>query len=157
MRQPALSGPGNEIPRERVEYVPAKLPGAIITREFGIPSRTFWPFPPWTSFWFGPPPLPGLFADPAKTDLVFFRTSSLLKSPFQVAVRPKWVMPRAHSALCAAAAAAKRNRVLRSDLKISFPIVLLLIARGWGWAVRVCALVAHTHFSGNHRFEGFGR
>jgi hypothetical protein len=28
MRQPALSGPENEISRERVEYVPAKLPGA---------------------------------------------------------------------------------------------------------------------------------
>ena len=29
LRQPALSGPENEIPRERVECVPAKLPGAI--------------------------------------------------------------------------------------------------------------------------------
>jgi hypothetical protein len=86
MRQPAVSGPEKEIPRERAEYVPAKLPGAIT----GIrnSSRTFGLSPLGT---FGPPPLPGLFADLAQTDLVS-RTSP--ESPFQVAVRPKWTWTR---------------------------------------------------------------
>jgi hypothetical protein len=132
MRQPALSGPENENARERVEYVPAKHPGAI-SMEFRIPFAHPWPFPPWT---FGPPPLPGLFADPAQTDLVS-RTSP---SPFPSRRPSKMDMSRAHSALCAAA---KRKCVLRSDLVPYTPIVLLLLyCKGVGVGC-ACALLSH--------------
>ena len=145
MRQPALSEPENEISRERVEYVPAKLPGAI-TREFGIPSRTL-----------GLSPLGRLDRHPFPVYLQIQPKPILslapVLSPFPSRRPSKMDMPRAHSALYAAA---KRNCVLRSDLILHTPLSFLLL-QGGGVVLCGCAVVAQTLSCGNHRFEGHGR
>ncbi len=142
MRQPAVSGPENEISPERVEYDPAKLPGAI-TREFGIPSRNIGLFPPRT---FGPPPLPGLFADPAQTDLVS-RTSpeSLSKSPSV----QNGHAPSAFGAVCYC------EKKLRTSIGSHSTPLSFCYCKGVGSGGR--AVVAQTVSCRSHRFEGFGR
>lgn len=129
MRQPALSGPGNEkgLNMSRQSF------RAQITREFGIPSRTFdlsplgrldrHPFPVYLQI----QPKPILSLAP-------------VLSPFPSRRPSKMDMPRAHSALCAAA---KGKCVLRSDLILHTPHCPFAIARGWGGVGCARALLSH--------------
>jgi hypothetical protein len=131
MRQPALSGPGKEIPRERVEYVPAKLPGAI-TREFRIP-RTPLAFPPLGRL--DRHPFPVYLQIQPKPIL----SLAPVLSPFPSRRPSKMDMPRAHSALCAAA---KSKCVLRSDLILHTPPLSFCYCKGVGVGC-ACALLSH--------------
>lgn len=130
MRQPALSGPEKENSRERVEYVPAKHPGAI-TREFGIPSRTL-----------GLSPLGCLDRHPFPVYLQIQPKPILslapVLSPFPSRRPSKMDMTRAHSALCAAA---KRNAYFD---RISFhtPPLSFCYCKGVGVGC-ACALLSH--------------
>jgi hypothetical protein len=122
-------------------------------------AHTFWPFPPWGRR-FGPRhpfPVGGFFIYLQIQPKPILSLAPSPKVPFPSRrLCPKWSCPeRIRRCLCACCDAAAKKTTAYFD-RISFythpPIVLFAIARGWGWAVQVCALVAHTVFSGNHRF-----